>query len=117
MVKNRSAGRKASSILPSSYRDPSGSVFTNEGVIYRVIYEAYRTCYQRLMGSGLYASLTEKGFLLNHQELGKIAIPLPEPLRAGTHAGRVFRVIRPTAIPFISYPYEWGFSQLKGAGL
>ena len=117
MVKNRSAGRKASSILPSSYRDPSGSVFTNEGVIYRVIYEAYRTCYQRLMGSGLYASLTEKGFLLNHQELGKIAIPLPEPLRAGTHAGRVFRVIRPTVIPFISYPYEWSFSQLKDAAL
>lgn len=58
------------------------------------------------MASGLYKSLTESGLLIPHQETS-------EP---GTLAG-MFKVIAPEVIPFISYPYEWSFSQLRDAAL
>lgn len=32
-------------------------------------------------------------------------------------AGKVYKTIKPELIPFISYPYEWCFSQLKDAAL
>jgi ribosomal protein L11 methylase PrmA len=32
-------------------------------------------------------------------------------------SAEIFRVIRPERVPFISYPYEWSFSQLKDAAL
>lgn len=59
------------------------------------------------MGSGLYEQLEKIGRLVTHQESD---IP-PFNLDAS------FKVIQPELIPFISYPYEWSFSQLKEAAL
>jgi ribosomal protein L11 methylase PrmA len=58
------------------------------------------------MESGLYRALTEAGLLIPHEET-------TDP--ASTTDGR--RVIRPEPIPFISYAYEWCFSQLQDAAL
>ncbi len=60
-----------------------------------------------LIGSGLYKTLISKKLLIRHEE---VAIPPDQPDRA-------FRIIKPVIIPFISYPYEWSFSQLKNAAL
>ena len=59
------------------------------------------------MSSGLYEELTGKGLLVPHEEV--------EDLRAGS--GEAYLTLRPQQIPFLSYPYEWCFSQLKDAAL
>jgi hypothetical protein len=93
--------------IPSSFRDPDGFLFTINGVIHRQINLRYRESWDLLHESGLYARLVEAGLLIEHEEV-------PIELAARPHA---YRVIRPQRIPFISYPYEWSFSELKDAAL
>ncbi|MBN2493777.1 MAG: SAM-dependent methyltransferase [Deltaproteobacteria bacterium] len=90
-----------------SFRDPSGFVFEFRGEIHRQVNVCYRDDYERLMGSGLYAGLTEAGLLIPHAEADASLACSPE----------AFRVIRPEPISFISYPYEWCFGQLRDAAL
>jgi hypothetical protein len=91
---------------PSSFRDPQGFIFEQDGVIYRQVNESGRAGYDGLMGSGLYEELREKGLLVPHVE---VDAPQGGP---GT-----YRVLRPDPVPFISYPYEWCFGQLGKAAL
>ena len=93
--------------LGASFRDPSGFLFTAGGVLYRQINQAYRENYDRLMNSGLYQDLVDRGLLIPHQEVEQPPIR-PEP---------AYKVIQPEKIGFISYPYEWGFSEYKDAAL
>jgi ribosomal protein L11 methylase PrmA len=96
-----------SSIVPSSFRDPSGFVFEREGDLFRQVNAPWRRNYDLLMGSGLYASLVEAGLLVPHEEAD-----VSMAASGGAH-----RVLRPERIPFVSHPYEWSFSQLKDAAL
>ncbi len=100
-------GMNAGGTLPSSFRDPSGFLFTREGILYRQVNRSYGAFYDHLMQSGLYRELTESSWLVPHAEVDA------PPLRADC----AYRVIRPERIPFISHPYEWCFSQLKEAAL
>lgn len=84
--------------LPSSFRDPSGFVFRQEGLVYRRIAPAYGAEYRRLMDSGLYKKLTESTLLLPHEEIEE-------------------GLLLPQQLSFVSYPYEWSFSQWKDAAL
>ena len=92
---------------PSSFRDPSGFLFEHEGVLYRQVNACYGAAYERLLGSGLYDELTGKGLLIPHDEVAPVAVGVTEAVR----------VLRPERLPFIAYPYEWCFSQLKAAAL
>lgn len=94
-------------IHPASFRDPDGWLFEQEGVLYRQVNRSYREDYEHLLQSGLDEELINKGLLIPHQEA-----PDVEPL-----TGEAFKIIRPERVPFISYPYEWSFSQLKDAAL
>ncbi|MDP1714424.1 MAG: hypothetical protein Q8L41_06710 [Anaerolineales bacterium] len=93
--------------LPASFRDPSGFLFSRNGVLYRQINRAYEKDYAQLMDSGLYEMLVKTGLLIPHVE--------SDQLPAESEAA--FKVIQPERVPFISYPYEWSFSQLKDAAL
>jgi hypothetical protein len=93
--------------LGASFRDPSGFVFEREGVIYRQVNRSYAANYDRLMSSGLYDALVERGLLIAHEE---VSIP-------PTGRGDPYRIIQPRRVPFISYPYEWCFGELKDAAL
>src|SRR5262245_14254456 len=93
--------------LSASFRDPSGFLFSRDGVLYRQVNRRYEQEYARLMESGLYEKLVKVGVLIPHVEV--------ENVRA--EAGECFRVIQPERVPFISYPYEWSFGQLKDAAL
>ena len=93
--------------LGASFRDPSGFLFTREGVLYRQVNQDYRVHYDQLMSSKLYSKLVEAGLLVPHEEMD-IAPEAPD---------LAYLVIKPEAIQFISYPYEWSFSQLKDAAL
>jgi hypothetical protein len=63
--------------------------------------------YDRLIGSGLYQRLVGAGLLIPHTEAG---LEL-----ARSHDA--YKVVQPQVVEFISYPYEWSFSQLKAAAL
>jgi hypothetical protein len=97
----------ASKQLSASFRDPSGFLFSVNGVLYRQVNRKYEHEYARLMESGLYEKLVKAGLLIPHIEVDQ---PAGEPEAA-------FKVIRPERVPFISYPYEWSFGQLKEAAL
>ncbi|CAM4412716.1 MAG: hypothetical protein LEGION0403_FIIPPAGN_00935 [Legionella sp.] len=91
----------------SSFRDPCGQVYTLNGEIYRQITAAGYTDYQHLMTSGLYKDLQSKGYLIPHQE---VALEFAFNQQAQM-------VLKPEEIGFISYCYEWSFSQFKDAAL
>lgn len=93
--------------LSASFRDPSGFLFTRDGILHRQINRAYSKDYARLIESGLYDKLVKAGLLIPHAE-----VDASTALRADG-----FKVIQPKRVPFISYPYEWSFSQLKDAAL
>jgi len=105
--KIRRVRRTNSAQLPASFRDPSGFLFRQDGVIYRQVNLVYKDDYDHLVDSGLYKALVDDNLLIPHEEVG-IESPVPE---------LAYRVIRPEPIPFISYPYEWCFSQLRDAAL
>jgi hypothetical protein len=93
--------------LPSSFRDPSGFLFEDEGVLCRQINRGYQPDFDHLIESGLYARLTGEGLLIRHRQSDR------KPL----HPEDAYRVIEPERVGFVSYPYEWCFSQLKHAAL
>jgi len=94
-------------IVPSSFRDRSGFLFFQDGLIYRQVNTIYKENYDHLMNSGLYESLVASGLLVFHEEVGTDY----------ARTDGAYKVLEPELIPFISYPYEWCFRQLKDAAL
>lgn len=94
--------------IGGSFRDPSGFVFRYEGKLYRQINQLYRQNYDLLMESGLYYKLIREELLIPHEEEVS-SFNLPQE--------KIYKVIKPILVPFVSYPYEWTFSQLKDAAL
>ena len=93
--------------IKSSFRDPSGFLFVNEGNIYRQINKSYQNEFNKFVDGGLYKKLVEKELLIPHEESN---VESPQPKEC-------YKIIKPKLIDFISYPYEWSFSQLKDAAL
>lgn len=94
-------------IVYSSFRDPSGFVFYRDNTLYRQINNFYKEEYDHLMKSGLYKRLVDSNLMISHEETD---VECANPTDA-------YKIIKPEFIPFISYPYEWSFSQLKDAAL
>jgi hypothetical protein len=92
---------------PGSFKDPSGFVFVSDGIVYRQVNQNFADGYQQLMDTGLYAELSRDRLLVSHEE---VDLRLPDGPPA-------YKVLKPERIPFVSYPYEWCFSQLKEAAL
>ena len=92
--------------LPSSFRDPSGFVFTQDGELYRQVSQSYRDKFDMLINSGLYDELTDSQLLVRHVVV-----------ETDTRDADVYLILAPDRVSFISYPYEWCFSQLKDAAL
>ena len=93
--------------VAGSFRDPAGFLFTRDGVLYRQVNNDFRSEYQALTSSGLYAALVERGLLIPHEEVD-VAPADPDPAAV---------VIRPERVGFISYPFEWSPGQLQAAAL
>ena len=75
--------------------------------MFRQVNAACQEDYDTLMQSGLYKDLVGEGSLIPHVEVD----------HPGFDPSVCYRVIAPERIPFVSYPYEWCFSQLKDAAL
>lgn len=104
-------------ISSSSFRDPAGCVFRENNEVYRQVNLVYKPHYDMLIESGLYEVLIKKDLLIAHQEIEfRIEIEQQGNLTCGTKPS-VYKICKPKNVPFISYPYEWCFSQLKDAAL
>jgi len=86
-------------------------MFYYEGVLYRQINAEYRPIYEKAVDAALHEELIRDGLLVGHDEVAINMFP------RGRLPGDPYKVLRPQKIPFISYPYEWSFSQLKDAAL
>lgn len=93
------------SSLGASFRDPSGFVYKENGEIYRVVNRVYKEDYDHLKKSGLYSKLVKEKLLVKHRELS-----------VGGDK-KVYKLIKPEFVKYISYPYEWSFNQLKDVAL
>ncbi len=93
---------KNSSRHPSSFRDPSGNIFVEDGVIRRYISPFYFKQYITLRDQGFFNKLFKAGLLIEHRELTNTDSAI---------------IIEPEQISFITYPYEWSFNQYKEAAL
>lgn len=97
----------SNSTLDSSFRDPAGFMFERDGVLYRQINQAGIDSFRQFIDSGLYEHLAGRGWLISHRETDASAF---DPETAA-------QVIKPERIAFVSYPYEWSFSQYRDAAL
>lgn len=86
----------------SSFRDPSGYIFVEEGIVYRQVNASYFDKLTKLHDSGLYKKLTQAGDLVTHEI---------------TEDHESHLIIKPEQLELITYPYEWPFSQIKDAAL
>ncbi|MDO8519086.1 MAG: SAM-dependent methyltransferase [Deltaproteobacteria bacterium] len=92
--------------ITSSFRDPHGFLATHEGKLYRVVTRLGKPDYDLFAASPLKANLESTGRLVRHEIIDRAPFE-----------GDFYKILTPEPIPFISYPYEWSFSQLKDAAL
>ena len=95
-------------VLPSSFRDPSGFVFSHNGLVYRQVNTSFAASFDQFLESGLYQALTDKGYLVKHEDVTMTDVP---------HQSGCYKVLAPQQLSYISYPFEWSFSQLKDAAM
>lgn len=94
--------------IGGSFRDPAGFVFKLDDKVYRQVNKVGQADYDLLMSSGLYKELIDKQLMVAHKEVTTLKLPADS---------NRYKIIQPTVIPFISYPYEWSFNQLQAAAL
>lgn len=96
-----------SDVLDASFRDPAGRMYRREGRLYRQLNKGFESDYELLMNSGLYQHLVEKRLLVEHSEADL----------SRAHDDHAAKVLQPQELAYISYPWEWSFSQLRDAAL
>ncbi|WP_370476811.1 class I SAM-dependent methyltransferase [Tamlana flava] len=86
----------------ASFRDPSGYIFIDQGVVKRRINPIYFDQYKALKEKELFKKLFSASWLVKHKEVFSDDSQI---------------IIEPEHIPFVTYPYEWSFGQFKEAAL
>ena len=95
--------------VSGSYRDPGGQVYINEdGDVYRTILASKAQLYKAMCADGIIDDSVDAHFLVPTQEVK--SKDLIQQLNASY-------VLEHKKVPYITYPYEWSFYQLKAAAL
>tara|TARA_Y100000741_G_scaffold316511_1_gene262838 strand:+ start:472 stop:1866 length:1395 start_codon:yes stop_codon:yes gene_type:complete len=94
---------------PGSYRDPAGSVYNYNGRIIRTVKNYGLKRYEYIKNNNILDSSIKNNFLIKTKEVNELK---KEPEFSDAH-----HVLEHEVIPYVSYPYEWGFYQLKTAAL
>lgn len=92
-----------------SFRDPAGNVIISNNRVLRTVNEVARADYEAIRDKGILSKAIQQGFLISFQELDKPDWPIDTTDAA--------YIVEHPRIPYISYPYEWSFNQLKAAAL
>jgi hypothetical protein len=90
-------------VVSGSFRDPSGQVFLTPGAALRSIQSGYAAHWEAATASGFLSEAVEKGLLIGFEEV--------DPMEGA------WKTLRSPLLPFVSYPYEWSFGQLRDAAL
>lgn len=96
-----------------SFRDPSGRVLRHGERIFRVIFEQGMANFEQVRDSGVLADMIERGFLLDATQVSEDDIDTD--VQASAPGARIW--LEHPCLDYVSYPYEWCFSQLKAAAL
>ena len=86
----------------SSFRDPAGYIYYENGKVFRRINNCYIDTFDKFITSGLYEELLKENLIIKHKEVERT---------------KDYIILEVEKVPFISYPYEWCFDQLKDASL
>ncbi|WP_143226575.1 class I SAM-dependent methyltransferase [Actibacterium pelagium] len=98
-----------------SFRDPSAYVFTKENKVYRAVTKTGIATFQDVYESGILHDLAECGLMIGCNQLKASQEQLD--LFTGARNEAAVALFEHPVVPFLSYPYEWVFSQLKDAAL
>lgn len=98
-----------SMIDPGSFRDPSGRVVRDGTRILRTVYEPGRAAFEAACEAGIHEAAIGANYLLPMTPLDAEMFAGMEPTPA--------HVLEHPVLPFVSYPYEWTFSQLRAAAI
>ena len=93
----------------SSYRDNYGSVYYFNNKVLRTINYPAEDNYNILKNENIFSQSIKSNFLINFKEVEKNHIP--EQLK------KYKIILECEKLPFVSYPYEWSFDQLKDAAI
>ena len=88
-----------------SYKDSAARVVKIENKYFRYLFDEYKAEYDHLMQSGLYQALTEKKLIIEHQEI-----------EVDSDQKNIYKKLYPAQINFLSYPFEWSFTQWSHKG-
>ena len=94
---------------PGSFRDPAGVVYKYNNRIIRSIKKPGKERYEFIKKNNLIAESVEQNFLIDTKEIKDGFTNVNEKEN--------FYFLEHKKIEYISYPYEWGFDQLKAAAL
>lgn len=96
-------------INKGSFRDPAGAIYEDNGRVYRFVSEFGRQQYEFIVQQKIIENAVAAGYLIPTRELPQDSWPIEGE-------GSAY-VLEHRQIPYISYPYEWSFQQLKDAAL
>lgn len=91
---------------PSSFRDRDGYIFYENNRVLRRIHPSYKKTWDALNQAAFFRDLVKEGKLVSYDVLSD----------AGNDP-ETYKTLEVQKIPFISYPSEWTFGQLKKAAL
>ena len=94
---------------PGSFRGPSGQVYKYNDRIIRIVKKFGKKKYEYIKEKGLIAESTKNNFLINPKEVN-------EEFKNFKSEDFCY-FLEHEKLDYISYPYEWGFYQLKEAAL
>ena len=94
---------------PGSFRDPGGYILSDGDRIVRIVMEPKEQDCRQALERGVYSALADKGYLLPALEMSKEEARSFDP-------DAVLALEHPK-LPFVSWPYEWCFEELKAAAL
>ncbi|WP_322889777.1 MULTISPECIES: hypothetical protein [unclassified Yoonia] len=98
-----------------SFRDPSGYVFTEGDRVLRAVMPAGAACFLAAHDTGVLHALEAKGLLISSKKIDADDAMLARC--TGARGDAAVALFEHPRIPFLTYPYEWCFAQLKDAAI
>ncbi len=96
---------------PSSFRDPSGSVFYSDDRVLRGLDARGAADWEALAATSFFRRSVDSGQVIGTRPFDAVDSLLE------SESGRWHTVLEHDPIPFVSYPYEWSFGMLRDAAI
>ena len=93
-----------------SFRDPAGKVFYFKDRVFRKLSSSGEERFQYVFQNNILKQSIERKYLINTKILDN-----NDKLNIGLEDKHL--ILEHEKVPYISYPYEWSFSQLKKAAI